>query len=173
MIRPALEKDIPAIARTYDALLAFEKEHGTSTNWAEGVYPTIRVPEEKVPKGEMFVAEEDGVICASMVLNHEQAEEYRTIRWLYPAEDGKVLVIHTLCIPPAMAGRGYGSAMVRYALDAAAGRGCSVVRIDTWVHNEPAKALYRKLGFRIAGTASALHQGVIRSELCYLEYRLG
>ena len=76
MIRQAEEKDIPAIAETYTALLTWEKEHGGQSNWVLDVYPTAAVPGEKVPRGEMFVLEEDGEICASMVLNQEQLPEY-------------------------------------------------------------------------------------------------
>lgn len=62
MIRQAEKKDIPAIAQTYTALLTWEKEHGGQSNWVLDVYPTAAVPGEKVPRGEMFVLEEDGEV---------------------------------------------------------------------------------------------------------------
>lgn len=37
--------------------------------------------------------EDDGEICASMILNHEQAEEYSSIDWKYPGMGETVLVI--------------------------------------------------------------------------------
>ncbi len=172
MIRLAVEKDIPAIAETYTALLAHEMRCGSCTNWVPGVYPTVKVPMEKVPAGKMYVLEEQGTVCASMAVDREQAPEYRGIPWKYPAEDSEVTVIHTLCVTPALAGRGFGTAMVRFAMDLAAKSGSRVIRIDTWARNEPAKALYQRLGFVIAGYAQALHQGVISEELAYLEYLL-
>lgn len=141
MIRKAEKKDIAAIADTYTELLTYEEQHGSSSNWKLGVYPTISVPENKVPTGTMYVLEEYGEICASMVLNHEQAEEYASVDWRYPGEGDSVLVIHTLCIPPRKAGRGYGRLMVEYARQYAAKTGCSTFRIDTYSHNEPAKNL--------------------------------
>ena len=60
MIRKAERKDIAAIGETYTELLTHEKKHGGFSNWELGVYPTVRVAEEKVPCGEMFVLEEDG-----------------------------------------------------------------------------------------------------------------
>lgn len=65
-----------AIANTYTALLTHEQQYGGHSNWKLGVYPTIAVSEAKVPTGTMYVLEENGEVCASMVLNHDQAEEY-------------------------------------------------------------------------------------------------
>ena len=172
MIRQAVPADIPAIAETYRALLTYEEQHGSTSNWKPDVYPTIAVPESKVPTGTMYVLEEDGEICASMVINHDQAEEYAKVDWQYPGEGDKVLVIHTLCIPPEKAGHGYGSRMVEYAQQMAAETGCEVIRIDTYVHNEPAKKLYQKHGFRIAGSGMSLLQGLIEEELVFLERKV-
>ena len=83
-----------------------------------------------------------------------------------------MLVVHTLCIPPAKAGKGYGSQMVRYAKERAKAEGCSVVRIDTYAYNEPAKALYQNHGFRIAGYADSLLEGVIPEKMVYLEWNI-
>ena len=120
----------------------------------------------------MYVLEDQGEICASMVLNHEQAEEYAGVSWQYPAQPPEVLVIHTLCIPPQKAGQGYGAQMVDFAKEFAAASGCRVIRIDTYAHNEPAKRLYQKHGFRIAGYGEMLLQGKIREAQVYLEYLL-
>jgi GNAT superfamily N-acetyltransferase len=172
MIRPAVSDDIEKIAQTYDELLQWEQENGSTTNWVSGLYPTRKVPEDKIPVGEMFVLEENGDICASMVLNHDQLPEYADIEWLYPAENNECLVIHTLCIPPSKAHRGYGKKMVQFAFDYAKTHGCKVIRIDTYENNEPAKSLYQKLGFRIAGYGECLFQGLIPEKLAYLEYLL-
>ena len=169
MIRKAERKDIAAIGETYTELLTHEKKHGGFSNWELGVYPTVRVAEEKVPCGEMFVLEEDGRICASMVLNSDQAEEYAAVPWKYEAASAQVLVIHTLCIPPQQAGRGYGTQMVAYAKEYAIAHGCTVIRIDTYAHNEPDKQLYQKNGFRIAGWGKIKLQGLIDEDQVYLE----
>lgn len=171
MIRQAVIEDASAIADTYDRLLAYEQARGGSSNWISGVYPTIKVPQARIPSGSMYVLEENGEICASMVLNQEQAEDYRRMPWGYPASADQVLVIHTLCIPPQMAGHGYGTQMVSFAKDYAATHGCTVIRIDTFAHNEPAKSLYQKNGFRIVGYGSSLLEGLIPEEQVYLEWR--
>jgi RimJ/RimL family protein N-acetyltransferase len=169
-IRKAEQKDIPAIADAYEKLLTYEKEHGTSSNWELGVYPTVEVPEKTVPEGTMYVLTDDDQVCASMVLNHDQAPEYAEIEWKCDADPEKVLVIHTLCIPPDKAGHGYGSEMVRFAEDLAADTGCACIRIDTWRYNEPAQNLYKKWGFAITGYGQIRLHGLIDEEQVYMEY---
>lgn len=169
MIRRAKKEDIAAIAETYRELLTYEQEFGSNSNWKLDVYPTIAVPKSKIPTGTMYVLEENGEVCASMVLNHEQADEYAEINWQYPGEGDCVLTIHTLCIPPRKASHGYGRQMVEYAKQCAAETGCTVIRIDTYAHNEPAKRLYLNNGFRIAGYGRILLQGLIEEEQVYLE----
>ena len=103
-----------------------------------------------------------------MILNQTQLPEYAGIDWAYPAQ--RVLVIHTLCIPPAQAGRGYGRAMVRFALEEAARQGCQALRLDTYAGNAPAAGLYRGLGFRYAGRAECDFQGLITEPLIFFEH---
>lgn len=172
MIRKAIKEDITAIADTYRELLTYEQQFGSNSNWKLDVYPTIAVPKSKVPTETMYVLEENGEVCASMVLNHDQAEEYTEIKWQYPGEKDDVLVIHTLCIPPQKAGHGHGQQMVEYAKEYARTIRCNVIRIDTYAYNEPAKKLYLKNGFRIAGYGKILLQGLIKEEQVYLEYKL-
>lgn len=172
MIRRALESDIDAVERHYTELLVFEKEHGSRTNWELGVYPTRSVAEKGVTDGTLYVMEEDGELCASMLLNNVQLDAYASIPWEFDAEPDEVLVIHTLCVPPSQAGKGAGKRMVRFALEEAARRGCRVMRLDTWENNEPAANLYRSLGFRYAGKASVLFEGAISENLIFLEKQI-
>lgn len=162
--------DIEAINAGYDELFTYEQSNGSSTNWKPGLYPSKAVPLSCVPEGTMYVLDHAGKICASMILDSSQAPEYARINWNYHATPEKVLVIHTLCVPPSQAGRGYASKMVRFAKDFAKKNGFEAIRIDTWEHNEPAKALYAKLGFSLAGYANAVHHGLYETRLAYLEW---
>lgn len=173
MIRRGIAGDIDTVERHYSELLAFEKKHGSRTNWKEGVYPTRKVAERGVSDGTLYVMEEDGDLCASMLLNNVQLDSYASIPWKYPADLDKVLVIHTLCVPPSQAGKGIGGRMVRFALSEAARRGCEVMRLDTWEGNEPAARLYGKLGFRFAGKTAVVFEGLIAENLIFFEKRVG
>ena len=172
MIRKATNIDTEEIARTYEELLHYEERNGSNSNWQLGIYPTIQIPLITIPKGTMYVLEEQGEICASMVLNKEQPIEYQQINWHYLVEADKVMVIHTLCIPPQKAGKGYGNQMVRFSMQLAKEIGCKVIRIDTWAGNKPAVSLYQKIGFRFAGTAHILLHGLIPEEQVFFELRL-
>ena len=172
MIRRAQAGDIDAVERQYTELLVYEQEHGSRTNWKLGVYPTRAVAERGVADGALYVMEEDGEVCASMLLNSVQLDAYAAIPWGYEAAPEKVFVIHTLCVPPSQAGRGIGTRMVRFALEEAARRGCEVMRLDTWENNKPAEKLYLRLGFRHAGKASVLFEGAIAENLIFLEKRI-
>lgn len=172
MIRAATAADIDAIEASYTELLLHEQEHGSNSQWVLGVYPTRATAERAVGAGTMYVLEEGGRLCASVILNSYQAPEYREVPWLYPAEDERVLVIHTLCVPPTMAGHGFGTRMVDFASGFAFGRGMEVLRLDTNIKNLPAQRLYLKNGCRIAGSRRCLHEGVLDTELVYLERKL-
>lgn len=172
MIRKATEHDIDAVERDYTELLTHEKDNGSNSNWVLGVYPTRSVAEDSCRAGTLYVMECDGGICASMILNQVQSEEYYGIAWEYPARDDEVLILHTLCIPPSNAGRGYGTKMVRYAIEEARRMKCRVMRLDTYAGNQPASALYTKLGFRYAGIASVMLQGLIPEEQIFFELDL-
>lgn len=172
MIRKAVPSDVDAVAASYRLLLDHEAATHSCTNWKPGIYPIRQDAQGAVDNGTLYVLEEAGEVCASMILNQHQAPEYAQIQWLYPAADEQVLVIHTLCMAPDKAGRGYGTQMVRYAMEHARAMGCTVIRIDTYVGNLPAQRLYQKLGFRISGRKQVKHHGLFDSELYYLETRL-
>lgn len=172
MIRRAEERDIDGVERSYFELLDHEKQHGGFSNWVAGVYPTRSVAEKSCQQGTLYVLWEDGGLCASMILDHRQPEQYAEVDWLYPAAGEELLVLHTLCVPPSKAGQGYGREMVRWAVEQARERGCKAMRLDTWSGNAPAAALYRGFGFRYAGAAKVLFQGLIPEELVFFELPL-
>ena len=55
------------------------------------------------------------------------------------------------------------------ALSRARETGMRAVRLDTFEGNAPARALYAGLGFRLAGRADVLHEGVIPETLVLFE----
>lgn len=172
MIRKAVPADIDAVEAGYNELLLYEQTHGSTTNWALGLYPTRETAENSCAAGTLYILEDNGVLCGSMICNQVQAPEYLDADWAYPAEDTQILVLHTLCIPPSKAGRGFGTAMVRFYVELGRKLGCKALRFDTWQENKPANAFYRKLGFRYVGTYEARLQGLIPEELAFYELDL-
>lgn len=171
LIRRAEGRDIDAVEQSYIDLLTHEEAQGGHSGWVLGVYPTRQVAETALQAGTLYVLEEDG-LCASMILNQVEPQDYRQIPWAYAAGDEQVLVIHTLCVPPAKAGRGYAGQMVRYALAEASARGMKALRLDTYAQNIPAASLYKKMGFRYAGSAQVLFQGCIPQRQIFFEIKV-
>ena len=170
MIRRARAEDVDATARIYEALMDREEAGQGATNWKRDVYPTRETARRAQEAGWLYVKEDGaGGICASMILNHEQPPCYRDADWQVTAAPENVLVLHTLCVDPACAGRGIGREMVRFALSHARETGMRAVRLDTFEGNAPARALYAGLGFRLAGRADVLHEGVIPETLVLFE----
>lgn len=161
MIRKATAQDIDQVQEVYLELLQYEQEHGAYTVWKAGVYPTKETAEESFLNGNLYVMERDGKICASIIINQIQPEEYGNIKWKYQIEPDRVLVVHLLCVRPSMAGCGIGKDMVQFAVKEAGRSGCRAVRLDTGAQNKPAVSLYEKLGFELAGTAAMDVGGLI------------
>lgn len=161
MIRAAAEADLEQIGQTYEEHFLQEERYGAYTVFQRGVYPTGRDAAAAVQNGTLYLCEENGIVLGSMIFDSRQPEEYRAVRWPSGAPEQAVRVIHLLLVRPSAAGRGVGSALVRYALGQAAQCDCAAVRLDTGAQNLPAAALYRKLGFRLAAAAPMKVGGAI------------
>ena len=113
-IRLAVQRDLPAIAAIYDAILDQEERGPVYTNWQRGKYPTPDTAQQALETGELYVGEEDGFLWGVVTLNSVQLPEYAAIRWTLPADGAQVGVIHTLCIHPSAAGKGRAREMVTF-----------------------------------------------------------
>ena len=167
-IRLAVQRDLPAIAAIYDAILDQEKRGPVYTNWQRGKYPTPDTAQQALEAGGLYVGEEDGFLWGVVTLNSVQLPEYAAIRWTLPADGAQVGVIHTLCIHPSAAGKGRAREMVAFCEEESRRLGRTVMRLDTWEGNLPANRLYPSLGYRYAGKAEFFFQGFIHENLnCY------
>ena len=108
----------------------------------------------------LFVSENDGVITGAVILNHEQPEEYKKLKWSIEAEGEKVLVIHTLCIKPSFSKMGLGQKFIIFAENYAKELGCTAIRFDTNDKNVPGANLYKKMGYTHVGNADFNFQGL-------------
>lgn len=173
MIRKAVLQDIDQVESGYTELLLHEQEHGAYTVWELGVYPTRETAQKSFENGSLYVMEQNGEICASIITNQTQPEEYGHINWKCPAKPEEVLVIHLLCVRPSKAGNGIGRAMVEFAIEEGKRRNCRVVRLDTGKQNKPAVHLYTKMGFQLAASASMAIGGLIaHDDHLFFQYRI-
>lgn len=169
MIRKAEEKDVAAVFKIYEKLLDIEESGRGCTCWARGIYPTLSTAQNAFLKGDLFVYEEDGNIAAAAIINKDQPLLYSDCHWKYEAEPEKVTVLHTLVVDPDFSGRGIGKSFVKFYEDFARQNGSEVLRMDTNEKNIPARTLYKKLGYREAGTVKGEFNGMDNIHLVCLE----
>lgn len=173
MVRKAELKDIDGVEKSYIDLMTYEKENIAYTVWEIGVYPTRKTAEKALSEGDLYVIEHDGEICASMIFNQVQPEEYNAINWKYNVKPEEAAVIHLLCVSPTRSGCGFGSEMLRFAAQKGRDMGCKTVRLDTGSQNKPAVALYTKRGFELAGTSNMMIGGAIaHSDHLFFELKI-
>lgn len=169
-IRKATKADLDAVEQSYRELLQNIKPEENYSGWILDVYPNRKWAEENLD--DLWVLMEGNTLGASMILNRSQAEDYKSIPWEIPAAPEQVTVIHTLCVPPSQAGKGYGRTMVQFGIEESRRQGMTAMRLDTAKGNLPATKLYTGCGFVIRGVRQVLHQGLIPEELIFFELGL-
>ena len=166
MIRLAAERDLPSITGIYDAIPDREEAGPAYTNWQRGKNPTKNTARRALADHTLYVGEEGG-LRGVVSLNGIRLPEYAVIPRSLPARADQVGVIHTLCIHPSCAGRGYARQMAVFCEETRR-QGKTVMRPDTWEHNTPANRMYPALGYRLAGAAEFFFMDCVHEVLnCY------
>ena len=172
-VRKAVLEDIPRIAAIYDRILTEEEQGRAVIGWIRGIYPTEKTALDSLNAGTLFVLERDGAIAAAAKIDQNQVPEYAGTPWRYPdAPDDQVMVLHTLVVDPAFAGKGCGTEFVRFYERYALEEGCPYLRMDTNARNGAARRLYSRLGYREAGVVPCVFNGIPDVQLVCLEKKL-
>ena len=169
MIRKATESDIPAVAEIYAHILANEDPAKPATGWLKGIYPVEATARAALGRDDLFVCIEDDKVVASAIINRTQVDVYADCKWSLECEDDEVMVLHTLTVEPACAGRGIGRKFVAFYEDYARGHNCKALRIDTNAVNVTARGLYSKLGYTEVGIVPCVFNGIPNVMLVYME----
>lgn len=172
IIRPATSADAAAVYDIYRQVIEHEAQTHSYTRWQLGVYPTQQTVAAALAAQDLYVLEVEGQIAAAARLNQEQVPIYGQCPWQYPAAPEEVLVIHTLAVSPAYAGRGLGRRFITFYESQAKAMGCPVLRLDTSQTNLPARSLYKSLGFREAAILECNFNGMPGTQLVCLEKHL-
>lgn len=172
-IRKAVREDIPRVAAIYDRILTEEEAGRAAVGWIRGVYPTRETALDALEAGTLFVLERDGEVAAAAKIDRNQVPEYANAPWRYPDADlEQVMVLHTLVVDPAFAGRGCGSQFVAFYEEHARACGCLYLRMDTNAKNTAARSLYARLGYWEAGVVPCVFNGIPDVQLICLEKKL-
>lgn len=151
IIRIAKPEDLVWIQKIYDDITSYEEKNVKYTAFQANVYPVRDTAEKALAGNSLYVCEKDHKICASMIINQSQPDEYKNIDWKYKFLENQIIVIHLLCVSPSCYGMGLGRKMIEFAVQEGKKRNCKVIHLDTGNQNIPAKSLYEKNGFTVAG----------------------
>lgn len=171
--RKATRQDLSAVVEIY-ADTHTEIEAGRlQVGWIRSIYPGLKTAESALGRDDLYVAEEDGQIVGTAIINQRQEDVYAGAPWEFEAPYDKVMVLHTLVISPKHFGKGYGPRFVQFYEDCARAKGCTYLRMDTNAINLRAQAMYKKLGYKAIGTVPCEFNGIPGVRLMLLEKKLG
>ena len=169
-IRKATKRDVDRVAEIYNAVHDEIEAGRYAMNWHRDLYPTRQWAEERQSAGDLYVMEdENGEVAATAVINHNPLPEYAMGRWFQPESYEKVLVIHSLVVDPRQVRKGYATAFMHYYEEAGRATGCTRLRLDTQQIDQPARTLYRKLGYREADYVPCKFKGINDIDLVLIE----
>lgn len=169
----ATSKDVPKIARLYDAITAAEAQGENFSGWEQGEYPQEWTAKELLSAGGLYcIFDESGeTVIASAAYDNCHEDCYSLIKWEKEIPNEKTLCIHTLAVHPDYRCLGLGEKMMRFGFEKAKELGLEGIRIDTWVNNLPGLRLYHRLGYRDAQVLSEnVHYDGDRMAYQFLEW---
>ena len=171
-IRKATKADFDTILEIYHKIHTEEENGRATTGWIRGIYPEAQTINDALARDDLFIAETDGKITVSAILNQLQVDVYAGAAWQFPAHDNQVMVMHTLVVDPDQKGKGLGKTMETFYENYALQNGCHFLRIDTNVKNISARNFYKKLGFKEIGLAPCTFNGLEGIDLVLLEKKI-
>lgn len=167
--RLATIEDLDAIEAVYQETHDAEEAGLTTIGWKRTIYPTRETAQAALERGDMYVCEIDGKVIATAIINQIQVDVYEGAPWQFEVPDDKVLVIHTLCMKPAIKHQGIGRGFIEYYENLAREMGCVALRLDTNYTNKVAQTFYKNLGYRYVGTVPTVFNGIPGINLVMLE----
>lgn len=171
MIRKATSKDINSIATLYNRVIDYQEANGGYMSWIKNVYPTEKTASDALMLDTLYVADIDGFIAGSVILDCVQTDDYKSLNWKTANDERDALVIHTLCVDPDYMGIGIATEMLSFAKKLAKSLNCSSIRLATNSKNIGAIILYEKNGFIIIGYNQSILDGKIACpRQCFMEY---
>lgn len=172
IIRKATEHDIVHVSNIFEEVHSAEEEGRVTIGWIRDVYPTAQTAKDALKRADLFVAEDNGKIVGTAIINQRQVEVYEGANWEYDVKNEEIMVLHTLVISPQSFGNGYGAQFVAFYEEYARAHGCNYLRMDTNQRNAKARALYKKLGYKEIGIVPCTFNGIEGVQLVLLEKKL-
>ena len=173
MIRKATKDDLDAVENLYGRMHDAQEAGLICTNWKRGIYPARITAVSALEQDALFIMEENSRIIGSAIINRHQLDIYAGAPWQHDVPADQVCVMHTMMILPAESGRGHAREFLAFYEQYALEHGCRELRLDTSEINTPARAMYKKHGYREIGIAPTDLNGIPDIRLVMLEKYIG
>ncbi len=142
-IRRATEADLPRIVELLSQLSLDDDRDSPAEPLPESYRAAFRQIEAD-PRQQLLVAEVDGRVMATATLGIIPNLSYRGRPWAF---------VEGLVVDSSARGKGYGEALLRYAIEEARRAGCYKVSLTSNKRRVEAHRFYQKMGF------AATHEG--------------
>jgi GNAT superfamily N-acetyltransferase len=149
-IRHATRDDAPALLQLTRDCVATMRAAGIE-QWDE-VYPDAKVIARDIDAGTLEVMRESEELAACITVDRNMDPLWKDLDW--SSEGEPPAAVHRLMVRPSQRGRGIAKQFMLHAETVARTLGCRSIRLDCFLHNPAAMALYPRLGYRRTGTAT-------------------
>lgn len=164
---------IPAAQQVYRRIIDYSGETVDFSRWHAENHPTPQEVADWVEAGNLYLAADaDGSIVGAVMLDHEAPGGYEKPDWAIEAGPDEVLIVHVLGVSPDHRGKGVARFLLDGVIKVAHEQGCRAIRLDTYVGNTPARALYARYGFTDLGRHTLHYEGIEVTEFHLFEYVL-
>lgn len=148
-ISKATIQDLPDLLTLMKHCVAAMQVAGIK-QWDE-IYPSTDNITADIAAGTLDVLRAGGVIVACITVDQNYDPLWQHLNWSSDSEPAAA--VHRLMVHPSQQGRGLAKQLMLHAEAVARFRGCRSIRLDTFLQNPAAMALYPRLGYRPTGTA--------------------
>jgi len=152
--RIAGESDVPALCRLFESGIQDMDEKGLD-QWRWEVYPSEAVLMDDVQAQTLYIMKENGEALAAFTINEEQHPLYATLHWHFGVHPA---VLHRLIVSPSRQRQGLGREAMAHVVRIAMKLGYDSLRLDTYLKNTRAMALYEGMGMRRVGQVKFDHR---------------
>ena len=142
-VRRATEADLPRIVELLGQLSLGDDRDSPAEPLPESYRAALRQIEAD-PRQQLLVAEAEGHVVATATLGIIANLSYRGRPWAF---------VEALVVDSSARGKGYGEALLRYAIEEARRAGCYKVSLTSNKRRTEAHRFYEKMGF------AASHEG--------------
>jgi ribosomal protein S18 acetylase RimI-like enzyme len=119
--------------------------------WDE-LYPNAGTIARDTEAGTLHVLCEAEAIIASITIDSNMDSLWQGMDWSVGSEPAAA--VHRFMVHPWQQGRGLAKMLMLHAERVAIEQGCRSIRLDTFLQNPVAMALYPRLGYHRTGTAT-------------------